>query len=55
MHPRIVCNTVYAYLMHGRDVDGRRELHDQIYAPLEGWDAAEAQFWSRVEEARDQT
>lgn len=49
MHPRIVANTVYAYLAHGRDAAGRRELDEQLWAPLDGWEATEEHFWSRVE------
>jgi hypothetical protein len=44
---------VYARLLAACDEKGRAELERELYAPLEGWDAAERNLWAAIDAAPD--
>lgn len=48
---RVVLNRVYAYLIAGADGEGRDKFEADLYAPMEGWDAAEAALWQAIDKA----
>jgi hypothetical protein len=46
--PRLFCNIVWARLLAGQDREGRETVEREVYAPAEGWGAAEANLWDRI-------
>jgi len=46
----VVLNRVYLYLVTGRDGEDREKFDTELWAPLEGWAAAEADAWRRLDE-----
>lgn len=40
MSPRLFCNVTFAWLMKDLDSEGRKALERELYAPADGWDAA---------------
>lgn len=47
--PRVVLNRVYRLLVADLDVEGREKLDGDLWAPAEGWDAAEAAMLRRLD------
>jgi hypothetical protein len=50
---RVVLNRIYAYLIAGADEEGRERFEADLYAPMEGWSAAEAALWQAIDEAAE--
>lgn len=42
---------MYAYLVAGADADARAAFDRELYAPADGWEAAERRFFARLEAA----
>jgi len=55
MSARLFANVVYAWLMAsaGGDADVREQYEKHIYAPADGLDAANANFWAAIQRAED--
>jgi hypothetical protein len=49
MSVRLFCNVVYARLVSGcGSEDDRAQLDRELYAPLGGWEQAEANLWRNI-------
>jgi hypothetical protein len=54
LSPRQFGNVVYARLAAGcGDAKSRRELDEELYAPMGGWDAADRRLWTQIHAAPD--
>jgi hypothetical protein len=49
----VVLNRIYAYLIAGADEEGREKFDADLYAPLEGWDAADAALMAAINAAAE--
>lgn len=47
----MACNLVYAHLVTGLDQKQRESFDNDLYAPEDGWDAAERRFQERLDKA----
>lgn len=50
MSPRMFCNVVLAWLSEGLDGEGRKALERELYAPADGWDAADQRVFAALAE-----
>lgn len=48
---RVVLNRVYRLMTANRDKEQREEFDGQLWAPVEGWDAAEMRLWQHIDAA----
>jgi hypothetical protein len=51
---RVVLNRVYRHWTAGLDSEQREKLDAELYAPPEGWEAADADLLQRIYEAADE-
>lgn len=47
----MVLNRVYRLLTANKDAEQREELDGELWAPVEGWDAAERRLWQHIDTA----
>lgn len=47
----MACNVAFAHLVAGLDGEQRKKFDEWLYAPEDGWDAAERRFQERLDQA----
>lgn len=50
----MVLNRVYALLVTDLNREQRDEFDGELYAPIEGWDAAEERLWDHIDEQAEE-
>jgi hypothetical protein len=54
MPARVVLNVIYAHLVAGRDAKQREEFDAELYAPPEGAETAEREWWENLARLADE-
>lgn len=50
----MILNRTYVYLIAGRDAEDREKFDNDLWAPPEGWEAAEANAWAALDELAEE-